>query len=71
LNGTHQFLAYADDVNVLKDNIDTINKDTETLIDASKQVDLEVNAKESKHELQSCHQNTWQNCDIKIANRSF
>jgi hypothetical protein len=26
LNGTHQFLAYADDVNLLGDNIDTINK---------------------------------------------
>jgi hypothetical protein len=23
LNGTHQFLAYADDVNLLRDNIDT------------------------------------------------
>jgi hypothetical protein len=26
LNGTHQFLAYADDVNLLGDNIDTINR---------------------------------------------
>jgi hypothetical protein len=30
LNGTHQLLAYADDVNLLRDNIDTINKNTET-----------------------------------------
>jgi hypothetical protein len=37
LNGTHQLLAYADDVNLLVDNIDTINKNTETLIDASKE----------------------------------
>jgi hypothetical protein len=35
LNGTHQFLAYADDVNLLGDNIDTIKKNIETLIDAS------------------------------------
>jgi hypothetical protein len=28
LNGTHQLLVYADDVNLLKDNIDTMNKNT-------------------------------------------
>jgi retron-type reverse transcriptase len=31
LNGTHQVLAYADDVNLLGDNIDTINKNTQTI----------------------------------------
>jgi hypothetical protein len=31
LNGTHQLLAYADDVNLLGDNIDTISKNRETL----------------------------------------
>jgi hypothetical protein len=36
LNGTHQLLAYVDDVNLLGDNIDTIKKNTETLIGASK-----------------------------------
>jgi hypothetical protein len=34
LNGTHQLLAYADDVNLLGDNIDTVRKNTETLTDA-------------------------------------
>jgi hypothetical protein len=42
LNGTHQFLAHADDVNLLGYNIDTINNN-ETLIDASKEAGLEVN----------------------------
>jgi hypothetical protein len=43
LNGTHQLLAYTDDVNLLGDNIDTIKKDTETLTDASMEVGLEIN----------------------------
>jgi hypothetical protein len=43
LNVTHQLLVYADDVNLLGDNIDTIMKNTGTLIDASKEIGLEVN----------------------------
>jgi hypothetical protein len=43
LNGTQQLLAYGDDGNLLGDNIDTIEKNTETLIDAGKEVGLEIN----------------------------
>jgi hypothetical protein len=49
LNGTHQHLAYADDVNLLRDNIDAIKKSTETLIDSSRKVGLEINAKKAKY----------------------
>jgi hypothetical protein len=35
LNGTHELLGYTDDVNVLGDNINTVKKNTQTLIDAS------------------------------------
>jgi hypothetical protein len=38
----HQFLAYSDDMNLVGDNIYTINK-KQTLIDASKEVGVEVN----------------------------
>jgi hypothetical protein len=71
LTGTHQLLAYADDVNLLGDNIDTINKNTETLIDASKEVGLEVNVEKTKYMLVSRDQNSGQNREIKIGNRSF
>jgi hypothetical protein len=67
LNGTHQLLAYTDDVKLLGDNIDTIKKNTETLIDASKEVGVEINIEM----LLSHQQNIGQNRDIKIANRSF
>jgi hypothetical protein len=43
LNRAHQLLLYADDVNLLEDNRNTIYINTETLINASKEVDLEVN----------------------------
>jgi hypothetical protein len=71
LNGTHQLLAYADDVNLLGDNIDTIKKNTEILIDASKVVGLEINVNKTKYMLLSLHQNVDKNREIKITNRSF
>jgi hypothetical protein len=49
LNETHQILAYADDVNLLGDNIGITEKNTETLIDASKEVVLEINVQKTKY----------------------
>jgi hypothetical protein len=57
LKGTHQLLAYADDVSLLGDNIDNVKKHTETLIDASKEVGVDINVEKTKHMLLSCEQN--------------
>jgi hypothetical protein len=49
----------------------TVKKNTETLIDASKEVGLEINIEKTKYMLPSPHQNVGQNRDIKIANKLF
>jgi hypothetical protein len=69
LIGTHQLLAYVDDVKQLGDSIqvETIRKNTETLIDGSKEVGLEVNVQ--KRSLCWCLVTRMQNQDLKIANR--
>jgi ribosomal protein S2 len=57
-------LVYAHDVYLWCDSINT-------LIDASKEVGLEVNAEKTKYMLLSRHQNARQNHYINIANRCF
>jgi hypothetical protein len=51
LNGIHQLLVYADDVNLLGDNTDTIKENIQTLIETSKEVDLKVNTEKSMYML--------------------
>jgi hypothetical protein len=41
-------------VNLLVDNMYTINKNTEALIDASKEAGLKVNAQKAKYECSGC-----------------
>jgi hypothetical protein len=60
-NGTHELLAYADDVNLLGDNIDIIKKNTETLTDDSNETGLEINVQKTKQMLLSHYQNAGQN----------
>jgi hypothetical protein len=69
LNGTYQLLSYAD-VHLLDGNVNRIQKNT-GLLDASKGVDLEVNAEKTKCTFMSHYQNAGQIYNIKTVNKSF
>jgi glycerol-3-phosphate O-acyltransferase len=53
------------------ENVDTIQKNTKAISDASKEVDLEVNPEKSKYMLVPRCQKTGQRQSINIGNRSF
>jgi hypothetical protein len=65
------YLTNDDDVNVVGENIDTTQKNTKPILDASKEVGLEVNPEKTKYMLVSRCQKAGQRQSIKIANRSF
>jgi hypothetical protein len=55
LNGTHQLLVYAADINLLGDTINTIRENTETFLESSRKVVLEINAEKTKYMIMSDH----------------
>jgi hypothetical protein len=63
--GTISVLAYADDVNIVGENIDTIQKNTKALLDASKEVGLELNQEKTMYMLLSHFQKAGQRQNIK------
>jgi len=71
LNGTHQLLVYADDVNIMGGSVHTIQKNTEALLIGSKEIGLEVNADKTKYMVMSGDQNAGQSHNIKTDNSSF
>jgi len=59
LNGTHQLLVYADDVNILGRIVHRIKENAEALIVASKEIGLEVSANKT----------TWSCLDIRMQDK--
>jgi hypothetical protein len=60
LNRTHQLLVYANNVNLLGENVNILKKNAEALLDASKETGLEVNSEKTNYMFMSCHQTVGQ-----------
>jgi hypothetical protein len=63
LNGIHRL--------VVDKSTSTIKWNTEALLEATRQIGLEVNTEKAEYMVASCHQNAGQNHDFLIINKSF
>jgi len=71
LNGTHQHLAYADDVNILGGSIHTLKESAEALVAATREIGLEVSADKTKYMVMSREQNAGRIHNAMIDNSTF
>ena len=71
LNGTHQLLAYADDVIILGGSIHTLKENTEALVAATREIGLEVSADKYKYMVMSRDQNAGRIQSVRTDNSTF
>jgi len=66
LNGTHQRMSYADDVNILEGSMHTLKENAEALVDATREIGLEVSADKSKYMVVPRNQNAGRIQNVRI-----
>ena len=71
LNGTHQLLAYADDVNIPGGSIHTLKENAEALVAAIRETGLEVGADKTKYMVVSRDQNAGRIHGVRMDNSTF
>ena len=71
LNGTHQLLAYADDVNILGGSIHTLKENAEALVAATRETGLEGSADKTKYMVMSRDQNAGRIQSVRMDNSTF
>ena len=71
LNGTHQLLAYADDVNILAGSMHTLKENAEALVAATRETGPEVSADKTKYMVMSRDQNAGRIQSVRIDNSTF
>ena len=68
LNGTHQVLAYANDVDILGGSVHAVKESAEALVVAAKENGLEVNADKTKYMVMSRDWDAGWDHSVKIDN---
>ena len=71
LNGTHQLLAYADEVNILGGSIHTVKENAVALVAVTREIRLEVSADKTKYMVMSRDQNAERIHSMRIDNSTF
>jgi hypothetical protein len=71
LNGTHQLLAYADDVITLVGRIHTVKENAEASLAATREIGLEVSTDKTKYMVMPRDQNAGRIHSVKMYNFTF
>jgi len=69
--GTHQLLAYTDDVNILGGSIRTLKENVEALVAATREIGMEVSDDKTKYMVMSRDQNAGRIHSLRMDNNTF